>query len=269
MDKFNEDYAAKHVEFEHQFWGTKMALSGEDFSAENLTKTKKAMEDLLSEPEVLKTALQHRSNLEATSGEEELVKILDVIIKTGKCYDMSGHPDAKKVREETNKIESELEMARNQKMKLGYVDKDGVMQSMSSVGLRNLMRTSPDEDVRKAAYEGLRTIGPFVCSNGFCEIVKLRNKLAKMLGYQDYYDYTVSNSEGFSKDHLFTILDGLEKGTRPLMEKARVQLAEKYGNAALDPWNTSFMMAGSIIQKMVSSYNKGCIIILKMMKTRL
>ena len=254
MDKFNEDYAAKHVEFEHQFWGTKMALSGEEFSAENLTNTKKAMEDLLSDPAVLKKALQHRSNLNDTSGEEDLIKILDIIIKTGKCYDMTGHPDAKKVREETNKIESELEMARNQKMKLGYVDKDGVMQAMSSVGLRNLMRTSPDEDIRKAAYEGLRTIGPFVCSNGFCQIVKLRNKLAKMLGYQDYYDYTVSNSEGFTKDHLFTILDGLEKGTRPLMEKARVHLAEKYGNSALEPWNTSFMMAGSVIQKMVSYY---------------
>ena len=48
VNKFNTDYEAKHLAFENQFWGTKMALSG-DFSAEKLSKTKAEMEDLLSD----------------------------------------------------------------------------------------------------------------------------------------------------------------------------------------------------------------------------
>ena len=48
VNKFNTDYEAKHLAFENQFWGTKMALSG-DFSAEKLSKTKTEMEDLLSD----------------------------------------------------------------------------------------------------------------------------------------------------------------------------------------------------------------------------
>lgn len=112
------------------------------------------------------------------------------------------------------------------------------------------MRTADDEVTRKAAYQGLRTIGPFVCDNGFLEVVKLRNKLAKLLGFEDYYDYTVTNAEGFSKKKLFEILDGLEEGTRPLMEKARAELKKRHGETALEPWNMGFVMAGSVIKKM-------------------
>jgi hypothetical protein len=68
-------------------------------------------------------------------------------------------------------------------MQLGYTLPDGSFHPMSSVGLRNEMRTSKDEAIRKAAYEGLRSIGPFVLDNGFVEIIKLRNKMAKSLGF--------------------------------------------------------------------------------------
>jgi len=68
-----------------------------------------------------------------------------------------------------------LESKRNT-MKLGAQTKDGFTE-MSSVGLRNKMRTSPDESERKACYEGLRAIGPFVVANGFVEVVKARNAM--------------------------------------------------------------------------------------------
>lgn len=38
--------------------------------------------------------------------------------------------------------------------------------------------------------QGMRTVGPHVAAK-FCEIVKLRNKLARNLGYEDFYDYKV------------------------------------------------------------------------------
>ena len=36
----------------------------------------------------------------------------------------------------------------------------------------------------------MRTVGPHVASK-FCEIIKLRNRLARNLGYEDFYDYKV------------------------------------------------------------------------------
>jgi len=251
---FNAEYEVKHEAFERQFWGTKMALSDPIFTAENLSQTKQEMENLLADPSVRQKAEAFRQQLleqqqpQDDASSSDLMKTLNIIIRTCHCYDMSSAPQAKALREECSSLESQLEMARNQ-MKLGYKVGDEFKEA-SSVGLRNLLRTDSDETVRKAAYEGLRSIGPFVLENGFVEIIKLRNQVAKALGFIDYYDYKVQNAEGFGKMKLFEMLDGLEEGTRPIMVEARKELVKRYGEPALQPWNTGFLMSGSIITKM-------------------
>jgi hypothetical protein len=306
IQTFNQEYALKHETFENQFWGNRMALSssnksdnGNDsiiYSSELLVKSKQELQDFLSNIEVLNDATLFLNHIESY-GEHELkdkhdeddaeakvmdtstmVKILKIIIRTCKCYTFTNL-ECKQVKEETTKLESQLETKRAQ-MKLGYTTtttttnadaaNDGDLQQQqqqqqgckkvfheaSSVELRNIMKTNSNELTRKSAYESLRTIGDFICDNGFLEIVKLRNKLAKMSGYQDYYDYTVSAAEGFGKDQLFSILDDLEKETRPLVLKAREELIKRHGETSLQPWNTGYMMSGSVIEKMVSFENK-------------
>lgn len=255
VNEYNEAYAKAHQLFEEQFWGTKMALKDSGtYSVELLSKTKADMENLLSDPKVLENAQKHRDAISITENDSNLCKTLDIIIKTCICYDMSSNPEAKSIREQTVKLESELGSARNN-MKLGlYKSVEGndekIFEEMSSVGLRNIIRTSSDEKIRLAAYEGLRSIGPFVCDNGFVEIVKLRNKLARALGKEDYYEYKIQSSEGFSKKTLFEILDSLEIKTRDTVQKARAELERRYGKTSLEPHNMSFMMRGSIVQKM-------------------
>jgi oligoendopeptidase F len=122
----------------------------------------------------------------------------------------------------------------------------GTFVEKSSVGLRTVMKTSDDEATRKAAWEGLRALGPFVVGNGFCEMVKLRNAMARKLGYEDFYDYKVTQAEGFSKKKLFSILDTLLEGSKDLLTSAREKLAADKGAAALEGWNTGFMMAGDV-----------------------
>ena len=94
---------------------------------------------------------------------------------------------------------------------MGYTapGEGGKFQEKSSVQLRSIVKTNTDEAVRKAAWEGLRSLGPFVLENGLCEMVKLRNEMARKLGYEDYYDYKVTQAEGFGKKELFGILDTL------------------------------------------------------------
>ena len=181
VNKVNEDYSKKHFEFEKQFWGTKMALKSTDetpYSTDLLSSTKKEMEDMLADPKILEDAKAHREAI-GDDAPSDLVKTLDIIIKTCGCYTMPT-AGAKAIREETSKVEGTLEKNRNE-MKLGYTDPadSSTFHEMSSVGLRNLLRTAPEESTRKAAYEGLRSIGSFVVENGFVEIVKLRNKLGE------------------------------------------------------------------------------------------
>jgi oligoendopeptidase F len=264
VQQFNEAYALKHLAFEEQFWGTKMALSnGGPYSPELLTQTKTALEDFLSDSTIIQQAQIYRKELEKSEditksiqclegkNDEDtvLLRCLDVMLRT--CQLLP--PEAKAIREATNELESKLESMRNA-MKLGYYHQEETASSqfheLSSVGLRNLLRSEPKESIRKAAYEGLRSIGPFVCRNGFVPIVQRRNQLARVLGYEDYYDYTVTQAEGFGKKRLFEILDTLEEGTRPLLHKARTEFENRYGVEALEPWNISYYMAGSVIHKM-------------------
>ena len=267
VNAFNEMYEVKHEAFERQFWGTKIALSDTEnvvYSADNLSQTKKEMEDMLSDPLTRAKAASFLEQLVQTVDSEpkenaidslndDLLKTLNVIVRTCDCYDMSSAPVAKSFREQCSQIESQLEMARNQ-MKLGYTivndEGEGAFVAASSVALRNLMRTAPDESTRKAAYEGLRSIGSFVLDHGFIEIIKLRNKMAKALGFVDYYDYKVSNAEGFGKSKLFEMLNGLEQGTKSIMKNGREELVARHGEDALLPWNTGYKMAGSILVKM-------------------
>jgi len=78
----------------------------------------------------------------------------------------------------------------------------------------------------------------------------VRNQLAKALGYIDFYDYKVTQAEGFGKIKLFEIMDTLEEGTRELNLKARAALGAAKGADALQPHNTSQAMAGSVTAKL-------------------
>ncbi|KAH8073139.1 peptidase [Aureococcus anophagefferens] len=126
---------------------------------------------------------------------------------------------------------------------------DGAFEELSSVALRSRMRVDGDETARKACYDGLRSIGSFVVEHGFVELVKKRNAMAKALGYVDYYDYKVTQAEGFGKAQLFGMLDELERASRPIMEAAGDAAADK-GADALEPWNRGFAMAGDITRKL-------------------
>lgn len=115
-------------------------------------------------------------------------KCLECFEKTFKCYIVTD-PEAKSIRQKINTLEAELQTFRNN-MQLGiYImlhltniregyEFQGKFIKASSVQLRNILSTSKDENERKAAYQGLYSIGSTV-STKFCEIVKLRNQFAK------------------------------------------------------------------------------------------
>eukprot|EP00040_Diaphanoeca_grandis_P017576 m.91899 g.91899 ORF g.91899 m.91899 type:complete len:649 (+) comp26507_c0_seq1:137-2083(+) len=266
----NSGYAALHEAFEDQFWGTKMNLTGipltpesqtsepavkkakvdSIYSTELLTKTKQEMEDFLSDPVKLKTCRDHRAALDGDASNdkhESIKKVLAIFERTFCCYIMES-AEAKTLREQGMKLENELNSKRNQ-LKLGATI-DGVFVALSSVGLRNKLKTDNNEATRKACYEGLTSIGDFILANGFIEVVKKRNEMARALGFEDYYEYKVTNAEGFGKKRLFAMLDTLEQSTRGLMTSSREQFAVKNGQDSLQPWNTNHAMSGDITAKL-------------------
>jgi cytoskeletal protein CcmA (bactofilin family) len=188
IDSVNSSYEQLHREFEMQFWGTKMALSGPQYSTDELTRTKGEMEAFLADEGKLSQARELLKVVPKDSMEAKTLKMLE---RTFGCYIMESE-EAKTLRAEATKIEGGLEAARNNLILGATID--GKFEEMSSVGLRNKVRVDPDEAIRKACYEGLTKIGDFVTENGFVELIKVRNRMAKKLGFIDFYDYKVSNT---------------------------------------------------------------------------
>eukprot|EP00891_Asterochloris_glomerata_P001220 jgi/Astpho2/1220/Aster-07071 len=239
IQELNKEYEVRHRAFEDNFWATKMGLKGN--SSTQLAQTKTALDDWLGDPANLNRVRELLKTPDLTPAQRHVLSVFD---KTFACY-ITEDPEAREIKERLNQLEADLAQWRN-KMQLGYKDpKSGEFRKASSVQLRNTMRTNPDEATRKACWEAMRSIGPHIVGK-FCEIVKLRNRLAKVAGFEDYYDMKVQQAEGFSKRRLFEMLSPLEEQSRIIMQGARKRLAADKGEAAGQPWNENFMLSGDL-----------------------
>eukprot|EP00397_Hematodinium_sp_SG-2012_P029924 GEMP01031653.1.p1 GENE.GEMP01031653.1~~GEMP01031653.1.p1 ORF type:complete len:636 (+),score=180.49 GEMP01031653.1:51-1910(+) len=235
IDSKNKEYEHLHRSFEEQFWGTKMNLAS-GFSTDELTSTKVAMEVWLRAPSHLEETEKLLKCPDVTDTQKT---VLNIFQRTFSAYQMD--PKASAIRDFVTKTESELEN-KYRLMPMGYKLKGEFTEA--TIGQLRQKFLDPDEDLRKAAFDGICTIGPFIIKEGFLDVVKGRNNLAKTLGYQDFYDYKVTQAEGFGKDVLFKIMDDLERKTRPILDAAIEQLKKEKGEAALKPWNRRFVLSG-------------------------
>lgn len=240
LSKLNRAYTTLHVAKEEAFWIDKMGLPGKETI------------DFLGKEIALKEFSSSAENLAAVRRElerEELSEEERVGLKGWERYfrvNQIEGDEARALFRELVEKEGDLEKARGE-MRLGYTDPtSGEFVETSSVALSLKMRTEEEEGLRKAAFEGMRSIEPFVLENGYIEVVKLRNRLAHALGYKDYYDWKVSINEGFGKEELFAILDDLEERTREVAAGSVRNLENEHGPDAIKPWNHPYYTSGDL-----------------------
>ncbi|HET9886618.1 MAG TPA: M3 family metallopeptidase, partial [bacterium] len=100
--------------------------------------------------------------------------------------------------------------------------------------------------MRRASFEGLRSIETFALDHDFAETLRLRNRFARRLSFLDFYDYKVWWAEGFDKATLFNLLDDLETRTRAKASAELQDLERRLGQDALEPWNLNYHTWGSV-----------------------
>lgn len=240
LKELNDQYMALHIEKEEAFWIEKMGLSGKEHADSEAKEI--ALKDFSSSPENLAKV---RASL-AGNGISETEQIgLRGWERFFSANQIEGD-EAKQCYRDLVEMEGALERRRGE-MALGYTDPEsGEFVEASSVALGLKLRTADSEAMRQAAFEGLRSIEPFVIEHGFLDIVKQRNKLARLLGYEDYYDWKVSINEGFNKKQLFAILDDLAEKTEAACRRTLEELKDEKGEAATQPWNFSYNTSGDL-----------------------
>jgi oligoendopeptidase F len=149
--------------------------------------------------------------------------------------------EAVSVKTRVSKLEEKL-AAKTRDRREGYIDpKTGSFVFASRNSMRNTMRTNPDESIRKACFEALEKL-PLDTIDDYIEIVRGRNEYARILGYEDFYDYKIHIDEGMSKDELFSIFDKIYEKTKYAFKNIRDLEKKKPG--LRKPWNFGYMMTG-------------------------
>jgi len=258
-------YIALHESKEDLFWSAKMGLAADvEATSRAAAEAEIALNRFLQDPEMLSRLRKTATDGSGDASERRTLQGWVAMFAANAIDD----PQARALSERIVEAEAALERARGA-MPLGYLDPvSGEHVLAGSNKLALMMRTDPDEARRRAAFEGLRSIETFVLENGFLEIVKMRNALGRMLGYEDYYDWRTSVVERMPKRDLFRVLDDLAartaEGTRAALDAfARTHAAKAApGEATMDgaakqattsptaPWNFGFLRAGAITREL-------------------
>ncbi len=242
-DRLNREYVALHVAKEDAFWTAYMALTDDATAARAV----------LNEREIdLQRWLQDPARLADVRRELPSAQGDDAVILRGWENTLNAHtidlPQARTLAERIVQLEGDLANARGA-MTLGYVDPDTGFVAASSVKLGAMLRTEPDERKRRAAWEGLRSIETHVLAHGFVELVRERNRLGRMLGGEDYYDWKVRRVERMTKREIFSVLGELEKLTRDAGRRGLDHLRSLHGDASVRPWSLSFLFSGDVTRE--------------------
>ncbi len=114
-------------------------------------------------------------------------------------------------------------------------------REVSDNEIDDVLRTERDPAKRRAAWEASKEVGAAVAPM-IVELVKLRNKAARGLGFDNYYVMSLTVAEQDERDimALFDELDSLtEEPYRMVKAGIDAQLARRYGitPAAMRPWH--------------------------------
>ncbi len=114
-------------------------------------------------------------------------------------------------------------------------------EQVSDNTLDDLLLTSRDAALRREAWEASQAVGAAV-SERVLQLVRLRNREARRLGFSDFYAMSLELQE-LEPDRLFALLDDLQTRSQPLWESYKAeldtQLAAQFQTTPADlrPWH--------------------------------
>ncbi|MDQ3646807.1 MAG: M2 family metallopeptidase [Actinomycetota bacterium] len=114
-------------------------------------------------------------------------------------------------------------------------------QAVSDNEIEAILKSSPDTERRRAAWEASKQIGAKVADR-VRELARLRNQAAHDLGFADYYRMSIELQE-IPEDWLYGILDEVESLTHEPFKRWKAdldsKLEERFATEQLYPWHYS------------------------------
>ncbi|WP_019100420.1 M3 family metallopeptidase [Chromobacterium haemolyticum] len=248
FDQLNRDYLAVHKTKEDLFWDTYMAVSDDH---DGFARAEADYKAFISSPERLAAVRAALERLQAQPAGAERDALLHGYQGWLALFESNIIDSAAAQEQMRRLIEMEAELfAKRRDLALSHINERGEREEATLTMLAINMATNPDLAARKSSHDALLDLERWVLDNGFLDIVKQRNALARSLGSADYFEHKVRKNEQMTSDELFAVLDDFEARTRDANQRALRRLADDKGANALLPYNLRFHMSGDVTRQM-------------------
>ncbi|QXW28940.1 peptidase M3 [Aeromonas sanarellii] len=241
LNRLNADYLQVHRRKEDLFWSTYMGTSDDQAG---FTAAEQAYKAFCADPARLPVLREMLAQAE----EAELRRGLGGWIAFFEC-NVIEDPQAAALMDELVAAEAEL-FARRKGLRLTLLDEQGRQVPGSLPAASTALAASSDEAVRQSALAMFHTLEQWVVGNGFLEVVALRNRFARAMGYRDYFDYKVHKNEQMSPAQLFAVLDDFIARTEERLHQSLAELKVAKGEEALLPHNLRYSVSGDVTRRL-------------------
>jgi len=248
FQRLNRDYLAVHQAKEALFWATYMGTSDDQAG---FTAAESAYKDFISDPGRLASTRLHLAAVEGQPASVERDALAHGLRGWRALFEANtiDNEAGRALMRELIEAEAALFAARKE-FKPEHINEAGAREAASLTMLSTNAATNPDEPSRRSSYEALQAIERWVLENGFLDIVRLRNRFARALGFDNYFEFKLRKNERLSSAQLFAILDDFLERTDDANRRALQALSGRQGAAALEPWNLRYHSAGDVVRRM-------------------
>ncbi|MFM2482536.1 M3 family metallopeptidase [Celerinatantimonas sp. YJH-8] len=248
LNDLNHQYLAIHRRKEDLFWETYMGTSDDhEGSAAAQTQWTHFLSDASHIAEV-KAQIEMAQHIADQKEQQATVQGLQGWLAMFQAHAIES-PEAKALKNDLIQFEADF-FERKQHLAMYYTDEQGQRQEASLPSLRAAIHTNNHESVRRSAHQALLDVEQWLLGNGFLELVKLRNRFARSLGYANFFDYSVEKTEHMTCEQLFAILDDFEQRTREHHLHSLAVLKEQKGDQALSGHNLVYSFSGDVMREL-------------------
>jgi hypothetical protein len=248
FNALNRAYVAVHQAKEDLFWTTYMGTSDDH---EGFARTERAYKEFVGDPARLSATREHLARVRAAEPGAERDALLHGLGGWLAVFEANivDSPEGRALMREIVDREAHLfELKRGHEPR--HLNERGELEVASLPMLATNLATNRVEERRRSSFDALRGVEQWVIDHGFLDLVVLRNRFARALGYDNYFDLKSQKNERLTTDALVRLLDDFLRRTEAAHTRALADLRRQHGDGAAAPWNLRFYASGDVVRRL-------------------
>ena len=248
FDALNREYLAVHKTKEDLFWTTYMGTSDDH---EGFARAEGAYKEFIADPARLAETRAQLAAVRAVPSGPEREALIHGLAGWLAVFEANiiERPEGRGLMRQIVEAEAALfEQKRAHEPR--HLNERGESEVASLPMLATNLATNRLEERRRSSFDAFREIERWVLDHGFLELVALRNRFARALGFENFFDLKVQKTERLDTSALMGVLDDFIGRTDAANARALADLRRLHGADATQPWNIRFFASGDVIRRL-------------------